>query len=182
MMFERFTKEARNAVVAAQREGRELGHDTIGPQHLLLALAADDGPAGRVLREHGIRASSLRAHVVRGAGDPLDPDALRAIGIDLDEVRQATEQSFGEGALDVPAGRFRRGRGHIPFTRDAKKALELSLRHAIRLKHKEINSGHLLLGVLHDERFASVTTLAAAGVSVETLRDDVTGELASDAA
>jgi hypothetical protein len=40
----------------------------------------------------------------------LDPQALEAIGIDLEEVRRRAEQSFGPGALDrTRAARRRRG-------------------------------------------------------------------------
>jgi hypothetical protein len=39
----------------------------------------------------------------------LDPHALAAIGIDLDEVRRHVEESFGPGALDrTRAARRRR--------------------------------------------------------------------------
>ncbi|MEU8119942.1 Clp protease N-terminal domain-containing protein [Spirillospora sp. NPDC049024] len=121
--------------------------------------------------------------VNRAGGDVLDSDALRSIGIDLDAVREATEQSFGEGALDVPAGKIDRyRRGHIPFTPKAKKALELSLRHAIRLRQKEIRSGHLLLGLLHDEDFLSARLAAEAGVDLEALRAEVRRLLTSKAA
>ncbi|MES9542426.1 Clp protease N-terminal domain-containing protein [Actinomadura sp. NPDC000600] len=123
------------------------------------------------------------ARVNRAGGDVLDSDALRSIGIDLDAVREATEQSFGEGALDVPAGKIDRyRRGHIPFTPKAKKALELSLRHAIRLRQKEIRSGHLLLGLLHDEDFLSARLAAEAGVDLEALRAEVRRLLTSKAA
>ena len=43
----------------------------------------------------------------------------------------------------------RRRRGHIPFDRAAKKALELALREALRLQHNYIGTEHILLGMLH---------------------------------
>nr|WP_268247750.1 Clp protease N-terminal domain-containing protein [Actinomadura citrea] len=83
----------------------------------------------------------------------------------------------------MPAGKLDRfRRGHIPFTPQAKKALELSLRHAIRLGQKEIRSGHLLLGVLHDGDFLSVRLVTEAGVDVEQLRTEVLRLLTSKAA
>ena len=51
-MFERFTASARQIVVRAQSEARELGHGFIGCEHLLLALLAADEPAADVLRAH----------------------------------------------------------------------------------------------------------------------------------
>ncbi|MFC5746139.1 Clp protease N-terminal domain-containing protein [Actinomadura rugatobispora] len=180
-MFERFTKEARAAVTGAQQECRATSGRRIGTEHLLLALLQGDGPAARALRDHGQEPGALRAAVVRraGAGD-IDAEALRTLGIDLDAVRQAAESNFGEGALDAPAGRFRKG--HIPFAPETKKALELALRHAIRLKHGHIGGGHLLLGLLHDNETEAVRLLAAQDVHVAALRADVTRLITADAA
>jgi ATP-dependent Clp protease ATP-binding subunit ClpC len=41
-MFEKFTPEARRAVVLAQEEARALNHHNIHPLHLLIALTRDD--------------------------------------------------------------------------------------------------------------------------------------------
>ncbi|MFC9974175.1 Clp protease N-terminal domain-containing protein [Spirillospora sp. NPDC127200] len=184
-MFERFTKQARAVVVGSQQEARDLGHRRIGTEHLLLALAGSDGPGGRALRAQGLEPGELREQVARLAetgGDPLDAEALRTLGIDLEAVRQATESAFGEGALDATPGRFRRGGGHIPFTAPAKKALELSLRHALRLKSGEIGDGHLLLALLHDREFLSVRLLYAMGADVDALRGDITRRITAEAA
>lgn len=185
-MFERFTKDARHAVTGAQAEARELGDRHIGTEHVLLALAGGEGPVAEALREHGLTPDVLRDRIARrnaGGDAALDSDALRAIGIDLDAVREATEETFGEGALDVPPGRLHRyQRGHIPFSAEAKKALELSLRHAIRLKQKQIRAGHILLGVLHDDGSAAARVVAESDVDVAELRDAVTHLLATKAA
>jgi ATP-dependent Clp protease ATP-binding subunit ClpC len=47
---------------------------------------------------------------------------------------------------------WRRGKrgGHIPFTPRSKKALELSLREALRLHHNYIGPEHILLGLLRE--------------------------------
>ncbi|GAA1569159.1 Clp protease N-terminal domain-containing protein [Actinomadura kijaniata] len=183
-MFERFSRHARLAVVTAQEVARELGDGEIGTEHVLLGLLEADGSAAATLRAHGLDPGGLRArldHARRPEG-PLDAEALRLIGIDLEAVRAAAEWSFGEGALDAPAGRFRKSRkGHIPFTKQAKKSLELALRHAIRLKQNHISSGHVLLGVLHDPEFTSVRVLRAAGADVDALRADVTRRIAEAA-
>jgi ATP-dependent Clp protease ATP-binding subunit ClpA len=170
-MFERFTKEARAAVTGTQEECRATAGDRIGTAHLLLALLHGDGPAAR----------ALRAAVARRAGTAdIDAEALRTLGIDLDAVREAAESSFGEGALDAPAGRFRKG--HIGFDPKSKKALELALRHAVRLRHNRIGGGHILLGLLHDDDTEAVRVLTAEGVDVAALRADVTRLTAAEAA
>jgi ATP-dependent Clp protease ATP-binding subunit ClpA len=146
-MFERFTNDAREVVRISQDECRALGHQSIGTVHLLLAVSVGEGAGARALREHGIEPTGLRARIRRmtgPGGDPIDGAALATIGIDLEEVRRAVEATFGEGALE---GRHA-VRGHIPFTVQAKKALEMSVRSAATLKHKYICSGHVLLGLL----------------------------------
>ena len=142
-MFERFTQEAREVVVLAHEEARELGAEAIGTEHLLLALARDRGAAAGVLDGLGLGHAALRAELARD-GDGLDAAALAAIGIDLDEVRRRVEAAFGAGAL------ARRRRGRPPFAPKAKQALELALREALALGDRGIGSEHVLLGVLRD--------------------------------
>ncbi|HEY0641357.1 MAG TPA: Clp protease N-terminal domain-containing protein [Pseudonocardiaceae bacterium] len=177
-MFERFTKDARETVVGAQSVARRLGHAQIGTEHLLLSmLERPDGLVRRVLGMNGLRPETVETAVARHGGhdDGLDADALRAIGIDLEAVREKVERAFGPGAL---SGR-RHGRlpGHIPFTPRAKKVLELSLREAIRLKDREINDGHILLGVLRQGGGLAAKVMTDAGVDLATLREQVETEL-----
>lgn len=175
-MFERFTRDARVVVVHAQEEARELGHDHIGTEHVLLAmLDHGEGTAAESLRACGAIADDVRQRVIEGnrdERDPLDSDALASLGIDLDEVRRATEATFGPGALDRAGPRSRK-RGHIPFTRRAKKSMELALRESINLRHDEIRDGHLLLGMLRDGEGLGPRALVDAGVDLSVLRDEV---------
>ncbi|WP_019630596.1 Clp protease N-terminal domain-containing protein [Actinomadura atramentaria] len=176
-MFERFSRDARAAVVGAQAFGRELRARRITTGHLLYAVAAGEDDAAAALRAAGATPIRLRDAIERGAADPLDPEALRAIGVDLAAVRDAAEAEFGPGALDAPdaSGPYRL-RGPV-FADDAKKALELSLRQTLKARQKRIEAGHVLLGLIQDERFASVRLLTEAGVDVAALRADVTTRL-----
>ena len=106
-MFERFTPHARTVVVHAQAHARRLGHRYIGCEHLLLALAGADEPAGAVLRAHGVTPERVEQEIVdrvglgAGAGlfGDLDRGALASIGIDVDAVRARIEAAFGPEAL-----------------------------------------------------------------------------------
>lgn len=170
-MFERFTKDARSAVIDAQLVARSAHSDQIDSRHLLVALADGAGPARTALVDSGLSVSDLIARARRGiaADDGLDEAALAAVGIDLDEVTRHTEATFGEGALSR-AGRILRGRRkHLPFTPDAKKSLELALREAIRLGSKEIHGGHLLLGLTRADSPAR-RLLSDAGADLERVR------------
>ena len=169
-MFERFTKQARAAVIAAQQEARALGHAHIGTEHLLLGVlaGAPDGVGARVLSSLGVTMPAARAQVKA----LLEPDAgaLEAIGIDLGAVRSKVEQAFGPGALERRwrrSGRWRRWGGHIPFTPGAKKALELSLREALNLRHDAIGTEHIVLGLVRERDAGAVRALRGLGVEAD---------------
>lgn len=189
-MFERFTGRARTVVHVALDEARRREHASAGAEHLLVALLADeDNLAVRVLRDAGADLADLRARAeaaVGGVDGPTvpfgaaDATALREIGIDLDMVRTAVERSFGQGALHPPppprrSWWRRRVGGH--FTPQSRKILELSLREALRLKHRHIGTEHILLGMVRDGRGASVEAIVSAGVDVTTLDDLVRNAL-----
>jgi ATP-dependent Clp protease ATP-binding subunit ClpA len=166
-MFERFTDSARQAVAAAEVESRNLESGYIGTQHLLIAIAAEtQGLGGRVLRELGATAEDLRQDAKRHA-DPslIDPDALATLGIDYDEVKRRVEATFGPGAL----ARGRSTCGGIPFSRRAKKSLELALRCTLSLNDNFIGSEHLLLGLAGTGDSTAQDILVERGLDLERL-------------
>jgi len=189
-MFERFTDAARAAVVGAQAEARALGHGWIGTEHLLLAVVQDpDRPVARRLAGLGLTHDRLHAEVVTTLGGHHDDgSALRDLGIDLDAVRARVEEQFGPGALDVPPARAPQGRrgllrrrrpparkdcgGHIPFSRSAKKGLELALRESVGLGSREILVEHLVLGLMRAEGLAT-TLVTRLGVAPADVRREV---------
>ena len=187
-MFERFTPPARASVVLAQEEARELRHNYIGTEHLLLGLLRQgSGPGPRALARLGIVHDDVRADVLRLIGTPEgdDGELLETLGIDLDEVRRRVEDTFGPGALDRTRRRKGRGRcedpdGRIPFTPRAKKALELSVREAERLHHGYIGTEHLLLGLSREGDGIAAKVLVARGAPGEAVRAAVDRELQSD--
>ncbi|MBA2391095.1 MAG: Clp protease [Geodermatophilaceae bacterium] len=184
-MFERFTSSAREVVVAARREAKDVDHSIAGTEHLLLALVQDsDGLGGRALRRLGLDPVAVRHSIdtirSRGPVGDLDVEALGSIGIDLDAVRRRVDAAFGPGALDR-AGPTRRWRS--PFSPRAKKALELSLRESIRRKDGYIGTEHLLLGVLREGRGMAARILADAAIdrtAVESMLDTLRGSDEAD--
>jgi ATP-dependent Clp protease ATP-binding subunit ClpA len=178
-MFERFTDDAREAVVLAQREAGALRHGWIGTEHVLLGVLAAGGDGARLLAGFGVDAGGVRDDVVRiiGRGDEgIDREALATLGIDLDAVRERVERAFGPGAL-TNRSRCRRGEvgTHIPFTARAKKALELALRDALAIGSREIRSEHLVLGLLREGDGVAARILTARGVTLEAARSRVEG-------
>jgi ATP-dependent Clp protease ATP-binding subunit ClpC len=70
-MFERFSNEARRVVVLAQEEARNLNHDYIGTEHLLLGLLHEGrGAAAQALTSMDVTLEVARrdveVHIGRG--------------------------------------------------------------------------------------------------------------------
>ena len=181
-MFERFTTDARLIVVNSQGPARRLGHNYIGCEHLLLSLASLDGAVGETVRSAGATPQSINAAIGTLIGrrwfEGVDREALAAIGIDIDAVREKVQADFGSPAPVRRSRRWRRRRcrtnsaGHIPFTPRAKKVLELSLREAIALRHKHIGPEHILLGLTRIKDGVLPEILATLGVSAGALRTE----------
>ena len=162
--FQRFTRNARVAVMLAHEEARELCDRETGSQHLLLGILQAAGEElSAVLTGYGLTAEVVRARLAEtSTGDQSfdeDADALSTIGIDLRAVRDSVARTFGADAFDNAlsrSGRRRRPRGHNSFTPGAKKVLELALREALAHKDNEIRCEHLLLGILRGADNAAV--------------------------
>lgn len=126
-----FGTDARRAVALAEVEARELGHERIGTEHLLLGLLADEtSDAARLLAELRITLEATRSKVREAVGGPsgpvaptpgafpLSPRAVRALGR---SVRFCHSRHLGVvsseqllwGVLDVEgtAGQVLRGLG-----------------------------------------------------------------------
>jgi ATP-dependent Clp protease ATP-binding subunit ClpA len=178
-MFERFTDDARQAVVLAQEEAVALRHGWIGTEHVLLGVLRTGGDGARLLAAFGVDAAGVREDVVRmiGRGDEsIDREALATLGIDLDEVRERVERAFGPGALirRRPCRRGAMGQ-QVPFTPRAKKALELTLREALSLGQRGLRAEHIVLGLLREGDGVAAQVLAQRGVTLAAARERVAG-------
>ena len=68
---------------------------------------------------------------------------LRAQGVGLEDVRTAMAAALPPAAAEVP--------DLIPYGPDARKALELTFREALRLGHNYVGTEHILLALLEHE-------------------------------
>ena len=111
--------------------------------------------------------------------DGVGAKALEAMQIDTDTVRQKVEEITGRGQAPP-------GKGHIPFTPEAKKVLELSLREALQLGHHYIGTEHILLGLVREGEGVAGQVLVSLGADLNRTRQLViqilTGRLQSEAA
>jgi len=99
-MFRRFTQRARNAVIHAQEEARQLNHPAIGTEHILLGLLREgEGVGARALLNLGLDLEKVRQEITRligqdntsgekPAGDlPITPRAKKVFNLAFDEAR-----------------------------------------------------------------------------------------------
>jgi ATP-dependent Clp protease ATP-binding subunit ClpC len=136
--FERFTQKATQSILLAQDESRRLQHQYVGTEQLLVGLLAQE--------------TGLVAQV------------FKAVGIELEPVRQAIEHRIGCGR-GTPV--------EIPFTPRAKETLKIALRQAKQLGHSYIGTEHLLLGILIEGQGLGVQVLEDLGFNGKTLEQQL---------
>ena len=73
-MFERFTDRARRVIVLAQDEARNLKHNYLGTEHILLGLIREgEGVAAKALEALDITLDEVRAQVIEIIGEGQEP-------------------------------------------------------------------------------------------------------------
>ena len=128
-MFERFSSEAKGAVLRALETARRLGAEQVEPEHMLLGLAEGrTDPAARALAEAGLDS----------------PQIERAIEEDL----VAALDVVGVPASVVASTPVYPGAKHPGIGVAAREALERAVQAAARRGERRLGTEHLLLGLL----------------------------------
>ncbi|MFI6871483.1 Clp protease N-terminal domain-containing protein [Nocardia sp. NPDC050406] len=112
------------------------------------------------------------AHLVLGLLSQPEGLAVQLItgkGVSVEAVRRVAEAARPEAAAEVPA--------LIPFDAQAKKALELTFRQALRMGHNYIGTEHILLALLEQEDGTGL--LSGLGLDKAALETDLTAALDS---
>ena len=119
----------------------------------------------RMLNHEYVGTEHILLGLIREHGG-VAAQALEAVGINEDAARRLVEEIVGRGQTG-PA------RGHLPFTSQGKKVLQLSLREAIALGHGHIGTEHLLLGLVRADDGAATRVLTGLGVDPNGIRQEV---------
>ena len=151
-MFQRFVRDARRVALEANSVAAGLGSPSVEAEHLLVSLASTPHPAGAALRELGLDAQEVRDAIQRDFERVLGRVGIDASGIDLSANCRRTKPSWGTSA---------------------KQALERALVEAKRRGDRHIGCEHILLGLLRAEHGTVPRLLAAEGID----RDELTGRL-----
>ncbi|MEN9877956.1 MAG: hypothetical protein RLZZ158_995 [Cyanobacteriota bacterium] len=105
-----FTPRAKRVLELSLEEARQLGHNYIGTEHLLLGLIREgEGVAARVLENLGVDLAKVRTQVIRMLGETAEVAAGSSKGSTktptLDEFGSNLTQLAAEGKLDPVVGR-----------------------------------------------------------------------------
>ena len=116
--MERFTQRARQVLSLAHKEAETMRQSQIGTEHLLMALAQEDGGvAGRVLRELGLETDRVREILERvsGYGDntsgkiDLSEGVGQVLEFAIEEARRLNHQYVGTEHLLLGLSRSTEG-------------------------------------------------------------------------
>jgi ATP-dependent Clp protease ATP-binding subunit ClpA len=137
----------------------------------------DDARRTVVFAQEEVRANRHAAigteHLLLGllhTGDGVAAETLRSLGASAEDVREEVLQIVGPGQKEAS--------DQIPFTPRAKKVLELSLREALQLGHREITDGHILLALLREGGGVAAQALTQLGLELPAVRARVLESMA----
>lgn len=108
-----FTPRAKRVLELSLEEARQLGHNYIGTEHLLMGLVREgEGVAARVLENLAVNVSSIRSEVIQMLGDNADTSTSGGTNVQT-RSKTPTLEEFGsnltelavEGVLDPVVGR-----------------------------------------------------------------------------
>jgi ATP-dependent Clp protease ATP-binding subunit ClpA len=158
------TQPLRRATGLATLERRRLGHQYLGPEHLLLGLLLQgDNLAARVLVAHGLDVETVRAGIDRliaqrllPGPQPSDAEMLAGIGIDVEEVAGHLKETFGAEAYREATYRVAQRAAQpaihqlagSPPPMIGMRAMRFAVGEAVARGREEIGPEHLLLGLL----------------------------------
>jgi ATP-dependent Clp protease ATP-binding subunit ClpA len=142
----------KKVIECAIEESRNLNHNYVGTEHLLLGL----------LREH----------------DGIAAQVLMNLGLKLEEVREEVLHLLGVGV--EPAGRQVRTtslpaleRLQSELTPRVKKVIEYAIEESRALNHNYVGTEHLLLGLLREHDGVAAQVLMNLGLNLQEVREEV---------
>ncbi|MGS2616926.1 Clp protease N-terminal domain-containing protein [Micromonospora sp. LZ34] len=154
----------------ARRQAIRLGHDVIGPLHILLAMLTHDAT---------LEATRLRVpahHCSRNRGAAV----LRAHGVDADRLRVLAVGRGGpeEPPAEVLASQLSSQRPGDPFTgTEVVTAMARAMEISLAYRHPDTGTSHLLLAIIEDDAGDAAAILRDLSVDAPAIRARVEQDL-----
>jgi ATP-dependent Clp protease ATP-binding subunit ClpB len=99
------SQECKRIITFAGEEAERLGHKHVGTEHLLLGVLREEKSFGaEILQERGLRLSTVREELTRGAGEKIPVNRPKEASL-LAEFSRDLTQAAVEGQLDPLVGR-----------------------------------------------------------------------------
>ncbi|MGM0472316.1 MAG: ATP-dependent Clp protease ATP-binding subunit [Bacillota bacterium] len=107
MIFGRFTERAKQVLMLAQEEAKDLGHSYVGTEHLLLGLIAEgEGIASKTLEDLGLKSDEIKEEINNLIGDKggtvsqadqlsFTPRTKKVLNLAMEEARKLGQNYIG---------------------------------------------------------------------------------------
>jgi len=140
-MDDNFSPRVKDVISFSKEEALRLGHDFIGTEHFILGILRD---------------GNGKAFVI-----------LQSLVVDMDYLRKKIEDlsPYTENALT------NNDKKNLHLTRQADRALKMSLLEAKSFRNSSISTGHLLLCILKNENDPTTKLLNKLKIDYETVRE-----------
>jgi len=140
-MDDNFSPRVKDVITFSKEEALRLGHDFIGTEHFILGILRD---------------GNGKAYAI-----------LEGLVIDMDYLRKKIESlnPHNENAL------INNDKKNLHLTRQADRALKMSLLEAKSFRNSSISTGHLLLCILKNENDPTTKLLNKHKIDYETVKD-----------
>jgi len=189
VVFDRCDEATLQVVSSSIAAARGLGHNYFGTEHLLYGLAKHRNLLPARVGSMLPAADVVESTIISIIGRPVrgDAEALRTVGIDLEEVRSAVRRTFGDEAIARLARRkchqrwqpWRRSTGrctsllaqNLTMAPRLKQAFEIAHRHAERGAQRRIDPACLLLGIVEVQDALANHLLRDNGVDPDNIRN-----------
>jgi ATP-dependent Clp protease ATP-binding subunit ClpC len=142
-----FSDRLRSVLSNAREEAARLQHEHVGTEHLLIALLNDTGRDG-------------------GTPPSIAGVVLDVLGVDRKRMKEVLEQT-------VLRGRVPTTDDQLSYTSRAKAVLELAMAEARVSKAGTVDTQHLLLGLVREERGIAAQVLLDFGITVDKTRAEL---------
>lgn len=142
-MEAQFSNRVKEVMSLSREEATQLGHDYVGTEHLILGMMRDD--------------------------ESMASKLLRKLGLGFEDMRQAVGK-YSKG-IAARHNYPNQSMNSMPLTHQSERALKLTYLESKLFKAREIDTEHLLLSILRDEKNLGTQILEKFEINYDMVRE-----------